>query len=144
MVKEVDKYASIFNNKVRRELNYHCEQLGLSESNYFYLKFLAETPGISQNYFIDSLHREQSVVTRQINRLVQDGWIDKKVSATDHRRSELYLTEKGQGVLKKLAAITALVDEHALAGLTSTEAETFAHLLKKAALSYSVEKYTDL
>lgn len=142
MVKEVDKYASIFNNKVRQELNYHCERLGLSESNYFYLKFLAKMPGISQNYFIDSLHREQSVVTRQINRLVKDGWIDKRISATDHRCSELYLTKKGQAILKNLDEITALVDDHALAGLTSAEAETFATLLKKVALSYSVEKYT--
>ena len=59
----------------------------------------------SQAQFIKILHRDQSVVTRQINKLVADGWISKRFSDKDHRRSELFLTSKGEAILPKIKDI---------------------------------------
>ncbi|KRL87486.1 MarR family winged helix-turn-helix transcriptional regulator [Ligilactobacillus apodemi] len=133
----IDKVASILNNKLRRELNFYFEKLGLSEANFFYLEILAEKPGLNQAYFINSLHREQSVVTRQINKLVAKGWIKKTKAKNDHRNSELYLTKKGEDILPTLQLLSTQISDEVLASLTPEEAETFARLLKKVALNYT-------
>ena len=45
MEPRIDKLVSIFNHKLRTELNFQYEKIGLSDKNYFYLEKIAETPG---------------------------------------------------------------------------------------------------
>ena len=38
MEPRIDKLVSIFNHKLRTELNFQYEKIGLSDKNYFYLE----------------------------------------------------------------------------------------------------------
>ena len=120
MEPRIDKLVSIFNHKLRTELNFQYEKIGLSDKNYFYLEKIAETPGISQAQFIKILHRDQSVVTRQINKLVADGWINKRFS--DNRQ----------------------VKQNSLASLTASEAKIFGDLLDKVTIAYQPHNSTEV
>ena len=68
MEPRIDKLVSIFDHKLRTELNFQYEKIGLSDKNYFYLEKIAETPGISQAQFIKILHRDKiKDIYRQVN-----------------------------------------------------------------------------
>ncbi len=144
MEPRIDKLVSIFNHKMRTELNFQYEKIGLSAKNYFYLEKIAETPGISQAQFIKILHRDQSVITRQINKLVADGWISKRFSDKDHRRSELFLTSKGEAILPKIKDIYRQVNQNSLASLTASEAKVFGDLLAKVTTTYQPHNSTEV
>ncbi|WP_334117522.1 MarR family winged helix-turn-helix transcriptional regulator [Ligilactobacillus sp.] len=134
----IEKWCSIFNRKIRNELNRRCSKYGLHEANFAYLITISERPGISQDYLIQKLHREQSIVTKNINHLVAGGWLEKRVSSTDRRKNELFLTEKGAEILPVLRQIADEVSRESVTGLTEEEAETLGTLLKKAAETYNV------
>lgn len=143
MYADIQRYTAIFSRKMRADLNHSLEKYNLNDANFFYLTILAQSPGINQNYFSKSLGRDQSLVTKQINKLTKQGWITKKVSPTDRRNSELYLTPKAEAILTDLAEITQETSELSVAGLTRAERSEFKRLLKKAALTYAKPLLTD-
>ena len=90
MRSSIEKWCSVFNRKIRTEINRRCSKYGLHEANFFYLIIVDEHPGISQNYLIQTIQREQSIVTKHINHLVADGWLRKDVAKNDRRKNELF------------------------------------------------------
>lgn len=138
MRSSIEKWCSVFNRKIRTEINHRCSKYGLHEANFFYLIIVDEHPGISQNYLIQTIHREQSIVTKHINHLVADGWLRKDVSKDDRRKNELFLTKKGRDVIPVLDQIIEDISRESVAGLTDDEAETLENLLEKAAKTYNV------
>lgn len=138
MRSSIEKWCSVFNRKIRTEINRRCVKYGLHEANFFYLIIVDEHPGISQNYMIETIQREQSIVTKHINHLVADGWLKKNVAKDDRRKSELFLTQKGRDVIPVLDRIMDDISRESVAGLTDDEAETLEKLLKKAAKTYDV------
>ncbi|MEY8459405.1 MarR family winged helix-turn-helix transcriptional regulator [Lactococcus ileimucosae] len=132
----MDKLTFILNHKLHTELNFQYKKIGLNSKNYIYLEKIDENPGVSQAFFIKEFHREQSIVTRQINELVSAGWIRKQPASDDHRRSELYLTPKAQQALPLVKKIYCQVIRQALEGLTADEAQVFASLLSRLVNTY--------
>lgn len=141
MEDRIDKFSSLLTNKIHEQLNLEFDRCGLKlrAKNYFYLDIINDEPGISQAYFIELLHRDQSVVTRQINRLVKDGWLKKTYDPTDHRRSQLYLTDKAKSSLPEIRQLKKTTEEKILACLEPFERELFKNLLKKVAINYKVQ-----
>lgn len=140
---KISKLVAIFNRKLRTEINNQYEHLGLSDKNYFYLEKIHENPGISQAELLRSLYQDQSIVTRQINKLVADGWVQKKFAISDHRRSELYLTPKSEAILPKIKLIHRQINQRALASLTPHEAQVFGDLLAKVTAEYQPHNSTE-
>jgi DNA-binding MarR family transcriptional regulator len=137
MIADIERYTAIFNRQLRHDLKQELEPLGLNETNFFYLPLLVQHPGINQAYFITAIMREQSIVTKQINKLVKEGWIEKRISNEDRRQSELYPTQKALEIMPKIDEITNSVSQKSVAGLSKEEQEQFAKLLMKATQSYA-------
>ena len=92
---------------------------------------VAEQPGINQADLTARIVRDQSTVTRQVDRLVKQGWLTKRQAPTDARRSALFLTPQAQAILPQLWAINQTVNKTALASLTPAEQATLLNLLGK-------------
>ncbi len=73
-----------------------------------------------------------------------DGWISKRFSDNDHRRSELFLTSKGEAILPKIKDIYRQVNQNSLASLTASEAKVFGDLLDKVTLAYQPHNSTEV
>lgn len=136
MRSSIEKWCSVFNRRIRTEINRRCSPYGLNEANFFYLLIVDEDPGISQNRMIEIIQRDQSIVTRHINHLVDAGWLEKRTATSDRRKSELFLTDKGREIIPVLDRIMDDISEESVAGLTRDEAATLERLLKKAAETY--------
>lgn len=136
MRSRIEKWCSVFNRRIRTEINRRCSPYGLNEANFFYLLIVDENPGISQNRMIEIIQRDQSIVTRHINHLVDAGWLEKRTATSDRRKSELFLTDKGREIIPVLDRMMDDISEESVAGLTRDEAATLERLLKKAAETY--------
>ena len=126
-------YLSVYNRRIRHKINHALRPLGLNESNFFYLTVLDDNPGLSQSELAEEIKREQSIVTRNLNKLVAAGWIAKKQSAKDRRKSRLFITVKTR---EKLPEVKAAVRQAVLKcedNLSAAETDQLILLLRKAA-----------
>lgn len=91
-------------NMAIRTLDRRLKPLGVSSSQYFFVLKLHDDPGVTQDQLVRADTRHQSNVNREISRLVALGLVDKRQSATDGRRYELWLTKAGEALYPKVKA----------------------------------------
>lgn len=128
---EVEKLTTIYNRMIRLRINDTLKEFKLSESNFFYVLLVCESPGISQDKLIQNIYRDHSVVTRAISKLIKNGWIEKKMSDVDKRQTELYPTAKAINNYQVIFDKVTAVNDESIAVLSEGETEQFKVLLEK-------------
>ncbi|MHC9533043.1 MarR family winged helix-turn-helix transcriptional regulator [Dellaglioa sp. L3N] len=132
---EVEKLTTIYNRMIRLRINDAVKEYKLSESNFFYVLLVCESPGVSQDKLIQNIYRDHSIVTRAISKLIENGWIEKKRSSIDRRQTELYPTLKAidnyQAIFDRITA----VNEESVSALSEEETNQFKHILEKVTQS---------
>lgn len=138
MRSSIEKWCSVFNRKIRTEINRRCSKYGLHEANFFLPDHCRRTPW-HQPELPDSddparaKHRYQTHQSPCGRRLAE-----KRRRKNDRRKNELFLTQKGRDVIPVLDQIMEDISHESVAGLTDNEAETLEKLLEKAARTYDV------
>lgn len=127
----VERFVFIMNKRMRNEISQSLSEVTLNENNFFYLTILQEYPGLNQTELRHHAMQEQSVVTRHINRLVEDGWLEKRKTVHDLRQSKLYLTQQAIDYLPTIEKMVQQVSAHLLEPLSEKEQLTLRHLLEK-------------
>ena len=87
--------------------------------------------GIRQKDLMEKLHIGQSSTSELINKLEDDGYIERKVDESDKRATLLFLTEKGQARAAEVADERAAMFEDVFSKLTDEEKQTLSDLLDK-------------
>lgn len=77
------------------------DTLGITGAQLFVLQQLAELPGASLRELADRTLTDQSSVSVVVSRLVAGGHVERRISATDGRRTELTLTQAGRALLRR-------------------------------------------
>lgn len=126
-----ERYFSIINKRIRLKINEHLQETTLNEANFYYLIILDEQPGLSQSELTQQVNQDQSVVTRHVNHLVNDGWLEKQPNRHDRRQSQLYLTSMAHDFIPKLETIIDDVSNEMLEELTAEETDQLYALLQK-------------
>ncbi|WP_409022182.1 MarR family winged helix-turn-helix transcriptional regulator [Dellaglioa sp. P0083] len=128
---EVEKLTTIYNRMIRLRINDTLKEFELSESNFFYVLLVCESPGVSQDELIQNIYRDHSVVTRAISKLIKDGWLEKKMSSADKRRTELYPTAKAINNYQDIFDRITVVNDESISVLSEEEIKQFEHILEK-------------
>ncbi len=68
-------------------------------------------------------------VTKTINRLQSQGYVEKRASDTDARQANVYLTDEGRGAIKAIEKAVRKTEKQALKGLDKKEQKTLLKLL---------------
>ena len=68
-------------------------------------------------------------VTKTINRLQAQGYVEKRACATDARQANVYLTEEGQAMMRSIEKAVKKTEKQALKGLDKKDQKTLAKLL---------------
>ena len=74
---------------------------------------------------------DAAAITRHLDRLEEQGLVERERSTTDRRSVNLKLTRKGSRLVPKLAAESRATNAKSLAGLTSAEKQGFQELIRK-------------
>ena len=79
-----------------------CRQMGLPQTAFDILMFLSNNPGYDTASDIVEIRRiKASLVSMNVERLVQEGYLSRREVQGDRRKTRLILTEKAQPVVEQ-------------------------------------------
>ncbi|MEZ5809966.1 MAG: MarR family transcriptional regulator [Rhizobiaceae bacterium] len=90
---------------------------------------LGRNEGITAGQLASELGVRPPTVTKTINRLQEQDFVERRASGIDGRQSHIYLTEKGRGALEAINRAIRKTEKRALAGLTKKERRRLHKLL---------------
>jgi MarR family transcriptional regulator, transcriptional regulator for hemolysin len=103
--------------------------LGLTRAQCKVLGYLARNEGINQAGLADLLEIKPMTLVRQIDRIEEDGWIERRPDPGDRRARRLVLTEKARPILSRILDLSTEVRNEAFAGLSEAEGRHLIRLL---------------
>ena len=105
--------------------------LGLTRAQCKVLGYLARNEGINQAGLADLLEIKPMTLVRQIDRMEEDGWIERRADPADRRARRLVLTEKARLILARILDLSNEVRTEAFAGLSGPEGRYLIGLLSR-------------
>src|SRR5205809_2699502 len=92
--------------------------LGLTRAQCKVLGYLARNEGINQAGLADLLEIRPMTLVRQIDRMEEAGWIERRPDPADRRARRLYLTAKARPVLGRIWNVANETRDEALTRLS--------------------------
>ena len=83
----------------------YLKPLGLTYTQYITFMVLWEKDGLSVSEICSRLQLDSGTVTPLLKKMEAEGWVERKRSADDERRVEVYLTSAGRAMKKKVAQV---------------------------------------
>lgn len=77
------------------------DDVDITHQNYITLHFIYENPGISQNELARLNSKDKNVIVKTLDKLEAEGLAKRAQAKEDRRSYELYVTKKGEAVIKK-------------------------------------------
>lgn len=96
------------------------EEYGLGRAQHRALHFVVRHPGLRVTDLLAILKITKQSLSRVLKPLVDDAWIESRHGADDRRERLLYPTEKGRGLIRRLAGRQMERIANALAGADMT------------------------
>src|SRR5436190_17656299 len=112
-----------------RRFSHNGSRLGLTRAQCRTLGYLARNEGINQAGLADVLEIRPMTLVRQIDRMEEAGWIERRPDPADRRARRLYLTAKAWPVLGRILSVATETRDEALARLSPAEADQLLDLL---------------
>jgi MarR family transcriptional regulator for hemolysin len=103
-----------------RTLKLYADQrsrhLGMTRAQWAVIAKLERSEGLKQSELAELLDVQPITLTRLIDRLCDNGLIERRADAEDRRAKRLYLTKAAKPILSQLHALRADITNEALAG----------------------------
>src|SRR5579864_4244988 len=112
-----------------RRFDHNGRRLGLTRAQCRTLGYLARNEGINQAGLAEVLEIRTMTLVRQIDRMEEAGWIERRPDPSDRRARRLFLTDKARPILGRIWSVANDTRDEALARLTAREAEQLVDLL---------------
>jgi DNA-binding MarR family transcriptional regulator len=100
-----------------------ARQFGVSRAQWAVLIRIERNEGLKQSELADMLDLQPITLTRLLDRLADNGLIERRADPNDRRANRLYLRPAAKPVLDRLAVLGADLMETVLDGLTSASIE---------------------
>jgi len=96
---------------------------GITRAQWAVLAKVERSEGMKQTELAEQLEMQPITLTRLIDKLCDNGWIERRGDNNDRRVNRLYLKKAARPLLGKLAGLKSEITAAALAGISPTEAE---------------------
>jgi DNA-binding MarR family transcriptional regulator len=114
-----------------RRFDHNGRRLGLTRAQCRTLGYLARNEGINQAGMADLLEIRPMTLVRQIDRMEEAGWIERRPDPADRRARRLFLTAKARPILGRIWHVANETRNEALARLSASEGDTLIDLLQR-------------
>lgn len=98
---------------LRIGFDHEVARIGVTRAQWTLIAAVARNPGATQRTIAAALEVTEVTAGRLIDRLCDDGYLERRENPSDRRGYRVYLTPAAQPVLEKLGAI-AQIQEHEL------------------------------
>lgn len=116
----------------RAALDCRLRPIGLSGARWLVLLHLAraDTP-LSQKELAARIGIEGPTLVGLLDRMVQDGWVERRPSGSDRRSNTVHLTVPARRTIRRIEATAAALREELLSGVSRDEIESCARVLER-------------
>lgn len=97
------------------------------------LDFLLTNSEAVQTDVANHLHKDKSVILRQLDQLEKSGWVERQLDPNDRRRKNLVVTKAGKEIHRKGAKIRSKVFAQALEGVAPAQVTNVLEVLESMA-----------
>ena len=130
-----DEYIGVVISDVARllrtEFDRRVRRLGITRAQWLVLTRLHRHPGASLSELADMMEVEKATAGRMIDRLVANGWVERRTQRDDRRVRRVYLTPEAERVHKRIWRVAEATVEDALASLSALESKQLMTLLQR-------------
>ena len=106
-----------------------AQDFGLTRAQWRVLVHLAARQGINQRSLAEIVELDNVTLSRHIDRLERDGWLERRADPSDRRAWCLFLTDMAEPMLEKMGDLAVQTQAEAMKGLSETEREQLADML---------------
>lgn len=92
---------------------------------------LASEDGQTPGKLAERMAVKPPTITKTINRLQTQGFLEKRASSEDQRQAHVFLTESGRAAIKSIEKSVRKTEKQALKGLDKKEQKVLARLLSQ-------------
>lgn len=124
-------YTSVFREDFTSFCKGELQKEGISLGLLYFLIYIGKKPGCSQREMAAAVRSDEGYAARSVEKLLQDGFIERRRHEKDRRMVLLTLTEKGEQTFEKAHSLFKEWDEKALSALDENEKEQLFAMLKK-------------
>jgi len=114
-----------------RRFDRNGRRLGLTRAQCRTMGYLARNEGINQAGLADLLEIRPMTLVRQIDRMQEAGWIERRPDPTDRRARRLFLTDKARPVLGRIWDVATETQDQVLAALSPDQSDQLIELLRR-------------
>ncbi len=116
-----------------------CQELGLPQTAFDILMFLANNPGYkTASDIVEVRHIKANLVSVNVDKLVQEGLLERRPVPGDRRKTELLCTEKAQPIIERGHALQEAFVQSLVAGIDETQMQLFCKTIGQ--MSRNLEK----
>ena len=108
---------------VRAYADKQAAQHGITRAQWAVLAKVERSEGMKQSELAELMEMQPITLTRLIDKLCDNGWIERRGDESDRRVNRLYLKKAARPLLGKLAGLKSEITAAALAGISPAEAE---------------------
>jgi DNA-binding MarR family transcriptional regulator len=106
-------------------------RLGITRAQWLVLTRLHRRPGASLSELAEMMEVEKATAGRMIDRLVANGWVERRTARNDRRVKRVYLTEDAERVHKRIWRVAEQTVDAALVDLGPQERKQLMSLLQR-------------
>src|SRR5215218_7458661 len=130
-----DEYIGVVISDVARllrtEFDRRVRRLGITRAQWLVLTRLHRNPGASHSELAELMEVEKATAGRMIDRLVANGWVERRVQRDDRRVKRVYLTPEAERVHKRIWRVAEATVDSALGDLSIQESRQLMALLRR-------------
>ena len=107
---------------VRAYADRQAARYGITRAQWAVLAKVERAEGLKQTELAEQMEMQPITLTRLIDRLCDNGWIERRSDDTDRRVNRLYLRKAARPLLGKLGALRSELTATALEGINPSDA----------------------
>src|SRR3984885_7577658 len=100
----------------------HAARYGIPRAQWAVLAKVDRSEGLKQSELAELMEMQPITLTRLIDRLCDNGWIERRSDDTDRRVNRLYLRKAARPLLGKLGGLRSELTATALEGISPADA----------------------
>jgi len=116
---------------LRTEFDRRVRRLGITRAQWLVLTRLHRRPGASLSELADMMEVEKATAGRMIDRLVANGWVERRTARDDRRVKRVYLTADAERVHRRIWRIAEETVDAGLIDLSARERTLLMDLLQR-------------
>jgi MarR family transcriptional regulator for hemolysin len=122
-----------------------ARRYGMTRAQWQVLSRLERSEGLKQSEIAEMLDLQPITLTRLVDRLCENGLIERRADPNDRRAKRLYLTEEARPLMDRLAVLGEEVMSEVLAGLDDNDVTQMLTKLGRAKenLREAIQKSTE-